>query len=1197
MSLEIQDTLLQLFEQVRQDVDTIPTVPIDEWQEGSAEWQLLTSFNSMLEQLQQRTLQLMRTEQELREREEQYRSIFEATLDGLTISDLETGIIVETNPANYGMFGYTYEEMIGLSPSDVVPPDYLPLVGKGLQTIKAGGRNDLVMVAQRKDGTRFPVEVHSTLFTYKGKPHLLSVSRDITEQVESEQQMREREEQYRSIFEATYDGLVINDLDGFCVEANPTYCRMLGYMYEEIIGLHYSKTTFPEYYPMLDENSRSIRAGVQFQAQGLARRKDGSSLPVEALSIPFTYKGKPHMLGVMRDITERVQAEQQLREKEEQYRSIFEATTDGLIIRNMNGAVVQVNPAACKMHGYSYEEYLALSRDTLIHPDYHPQLREIIQTVKAGKTFQGQAVDLRKDGSTFPVEFRSDPFTYLGQPHMLTVLRDITERIEAERQLREREEQYRSIFEATSDGLIIRNMDGFVVEANPAAYIMHGYTYEEFIGLHRTDIIAPEDHSMVAEYMKAIQAGRTFRGQAIDLRKDGTAFPVEVRGSLFTYLGKPHTLSVLRDVTERVQAEQQLREKEEQYRSVFEATTDGLIIIDLEDSRAVEANPRACQMFGYTYEEMLGRHVGLNDTTQEPPVYALDVIRAGGFFQMRETATGKDGTWFNAEVHATPFTYKGKPHMLAIVRDITEQVQAEQELREKEEQYRSIFEATNDALFIMDLEDGHIVEANPAACDIYGYSYEELIGLPPSAVIHPDKLPGLVEVSLPLIRAGGRRHVQGVNLRKDGSAFPIDLHQTAFTYQGKPHILSVMRDITEQVQAQQLLEQRVEERTRELSTLLEVSHNVASTLELQPLLGLILDQLKSVADYAGSSLLTLESGDFVIVDNRGSYPTEQVARLRFPIKDMKLIWEVISRGEPLIIDDVWADTPLGRDYRQVVGDLLETTFPYIHAWMIIPLMLKEKMIGVFTLSSREPGYFTQRHATLALAIANQAAIAIENARLYEQAQELAAVEERQRLARELHDSVSQALYGISLGVHTARLQVDHNPGELAESLDYVLELAEAALTEMRALIFELRPESLEAEGLITALTKQAAAMQARHGINVELDLCNEPDVPLKIKRELYRVAQEAVHNTVKHAEAGKVDLRLHMVDGAVILEVHDDGKGFEATGSFPGHLGLHSMRERIEGLDGGLEIESAPGQGTSIRAHIPVRKTTTLNGG
>jgi signal transduction histidine kinase len=200
------------------------------------------------------------------------------------------------------------------------------------------------------------------------------------------------------------------------------------------------------------------------------------------------------------------------------------------------------------------------------------------------------------------------------------------------------------------------------------------------------------------------------------------------------------------------------------------------------------------------------------------------------------------------------------------------------------------------------------------------------------------------------------------------------------------------------------------------------------------------------------------------------------------------------------------------------------------------------------------------------------------------------VEERQRLARELHDSVSQALYGISLGVHTARMQLDRNPKELAESLDYVLELAEAALIEMRALIFELRPESLETEGLVTALTKQAAALQARQGMIVELDLGEEPELPLKVKQDLYRIAQEALHNTVKHARASKVVLRLDNSNNVVILEVRDDGRGFDATTSFPGHLGLHSMRERVTNLGGTFEIESAEGQGTTICIRIPEQR-------
>jgi signal transduction histidine kinase len=171
-------------------------------------------------------------------------------------------------------------------------------------------------------------------------------------------------------------------------------------------------------------------------------------------------------------------------------------------------------------------------------------------------------------------------------------------------------------------------------------------------------------------------------------------------------------------------------------------------------------------------------------------------------------------------------------------------------------------------------------------------------------------------------------------------------------------------------------------------------------------------------------------------------------------------------------------------------------------------------------------------------------------------------------------------------VHTARLQLDRDPKEL----DYVLELAEAALIEMRALIFELRPESLETEGLVTALSKQAAALHARQGIIVQVDLGEEPDVPLEVKQDLYRIVQEALHNMVKHARASQVELRLNQTDGVVTVEVSDNGRGFDATSSFPGHLGLHSMQERVKSLGGELQIESAPGQGTRIRANVPVHE-------
>jgi signal transduction histidine kinase len=208
--------------------------------------------------------------------------------------------------------------------------------------------------------------------------------------------------------------------------------------------------------------------------------------------------------------------------------------------------------------------------------------------------------------------------------------------------------------------------------------------------------------------------------------------------------------------------------------------------------------------------------------------------------------------------------------------------------------------------------------------------------------------------------------------------------------------------------------------------------------------------------------------------------------------------------------------------------------------------------------------------------------------LSEQAQELAALQERQRLARELHDSVSQALYGISLGAHTARAALESDPGEAIAPLEYVIALAEAGQAEMRALIFELRPESLATEGVIAALTKQVDVLRLRYKLSVDAQLGEEPTLSLKRKQALYSIAQEALHNIVKHAHASTVLLRLSRHDDELVLEVRDDGKGFDPTGSFPGHLGLHSMQERAAGMGGTCSIESAPAQGTHLRVCIPL---------
>jgi signal transduction histidine kinase len=272
--------------------------------------------------------------------------------------------------------------------------------------------------------------------------------------------------------------------------------------------------------------------------------------------------------------------------------------------------------------------------------------------------------------------------------------------------------------------------------------------------------------------------------------------------------------------------------------------------------------------------------------------------------------------------------------------------------------------------------------------------------------------------------------------------------------------------------------------------------------------------------------------------------------------------------------------------RNITDKEMLAKFQDIHSWMGIPLISHDQLIGVLRLDHHEPGHFTSAHADLGLVFANQAAIAIENARLYEEAQRFAAFRERQRLARELHDSVSQALYGIALGARTSQMRLESEPERLAEPLDYILSLAEAGLSEMRALIFELRPESLQNEGLVAAISKQSDALHARYKLEVIADFGPEPDIPLDWKEALYRVTQEAMQNIARHSHATKVEVRLYQSDNRLVLEIRDNGKGFDTNREYPGHLGLQSMQERVSQIGGNFAVVSQPGMGTTISVSL-----------
>lgn len=264
-----------------------------------------------------------------------------------------------------------------------------------------------------------------------------------------------------------------------------------------------------------------------------------------------------------------------------------------------------------------------------------------------------------------------------------------------------------------------------------------------------------------------------------------------------------------------------------------------------------------------------------------------------------------------------------------------------------------------------------------------------------------------------------------------------------------------------------------------------------------------------------------------------------------------------------------------------------------HTLMVVPIVIESKVFASLGFFYKDKRLITDETLSLAETIANQTALAIQNSQLSEQVRTLAISQERQKLARELHDSVSQALYGIGLGARTAHTIIERQRGNgalatlLKEPLEYIQTLVETGLTEMRALIFDLRPESIENEGLVAGLTKQADALQARFEIDVETELCQEPEVTLQCKQALYRIAQEALHNVVKHARASKVRIVLQRDGKFLSLQIEDNGIGFEVDGDFPGHLGLTSMQERAAQLDGEISVASVLKQGTLITLRVP----------
>ena len=758
-----------------------------------------------------------------------FRAVYEQSAVGIELYDGD-GRLLDVNSACRALFGV--EDATGLQGFSLFDDPNLPEEQK--QRLRAGEpvgyEHEFDFGLVREQGlyrtTRkgiaslhveiVPLHIHGN--TVDG--YVVRVE-DVTTQRAWADALERSHERFRTLFESAPDAFYITDLDGWFLDANSAAEEMIGRSRVELAGRSFADsgilaaTEVPRAMSLLTRSRQGEETGPD-ELELL--RSDGARLIVEVRTLPIELEERPVVLGIARDITQRRQVEEDLRESEEKFRAVFEESLDAIYIGRLDGSIVDVNEAWLEMFGYSREEIHALNAaDLYAEPNDRDEfLRRIVQDGRVDDVVRYR----RKDGTTFEcqrilVAKRNKFGSVVGAQG---VNRDVSARLQAERALQESEEKFRALFEQSLDAIFINSPDGQHIDVNQAWLDMFGYSRDDLETFHPVDLYSdPADRQ---DFLQRIQGSNYVDDEVWLKRKDGT--PVlchrmivarrDENGRIVAFQG------VMRDITEQRRAEEALRQSEEEYRRLFEQSRDAVYLI-AADGRITNANGAATELFGYTRAELLSMNV---QSLYADPSIRTEVIRdaleRGGLQDYELSFKRKDGDVRECVVTTTVLRDSKGAFIgfQSVIRDVTEQKRAELHLREYAQRLDTAMSAGNLAWWQMDLPSGRVLFDERKATVLGRDPAEFRHYLDFCQLLHPDDYDSAMVAMRDHLEGRTRRYQVEYRIQKaDGDYLWFrDVGSiTSYHDDGSPAVVTgIVVDIT----ALKTTEQRLEESNREL---------------------------------------------------------------------------------------------------------------------------------------------------------------------------------------------------------------------------------------------------------------------------------------------------------------------------------------------------------------------------------------------